>query len=64
MSCQGWLRTTAVCVQRIKGDQVPTLPLLKRDFKDPTNEGLLLVNYDRMDTSWKRENNDIRALNK
>ena len=51
MSCQGWLQTTAVCVQRIKGDQVPTLPLLKRDFKDPTNEGLLLVSYDRMDTS-------------
>ena len=30
-------------MQRVKGDQIPTLPLLKQNFKDLANKGLLLV---------------------
>ena len=30
-------------MQRVKGDQIPTLPLLKQNFKDPANKGLMLV---------------------
>ena len=35
--------TTAVCLLGVEGDQVPTLLFLKWNFKDPTDEGHLLV---------------------
>ena len=50
MSCRCRLWAITVCVQRIEGDQIPTLPLLKWNFKDSTNEGLLIISYDQMNT--------------
>ena len=44
-------RTIAVGVQRVKGDQVPALPFVKKDLKHPTNESLLLVGYTRTNAS-------------
>ena len=40
-------RTTAVCVQSVKGDQVPTLLFLEWNFKDSMDECLILVSYTR-----------------
>ena len=43
------LWTPAVQVKSVKGDQVPTLSLLKWDFKNPMDECLLFVSYKWMD---------------
>ena len=39
------LRTTAVGMQCVKGNQVPTLPLVQGDLEHLTDESLLLVSY-------------------
>ena len=58
--CRFW--TTAVRVQSVKGDQVPTLSFLEWNFKDPTDEGLLLVNYIRTNASWNGKMTTLKHL--
>ena len=45
------LWTTTIGVQRIKSDEVPALPFLKRDLKNLTYKSLLLVSYAWMNTA-------------
>ena len=39
----------------VKGDQIPALLFLQRDFENPTDELLLFVGYVGMGISWKEE---------
>ena len=45
-----------------RGWSSPTFPLLKWNFKDPVNEGLLLVSYVRTNTGWKRKTTTLKYL--
>ena len=49
------LWTPAIQVKSVKGNQVPTLSLLKWDFKNMTDKCLLLVNYKWTGAGWKSE---------
>ena len=42
-----WLWITTISVQSIKSNEVPALPFLKRDLKNPKYKSLMLVSYAR-----------------
>ena len=57
------LWTPAVQMNSVKGNQVPTLLFLQRDFKNPTDEHLLLGGYMWTAIGWRDKNEDIKTLN-
>ena len=56
-----WLKTPTICIQSVECNEIPTLPLVQRDFCYPMNKSFLLVGDMWTNTCYKtRKVDDVR----